>query len=49
VWDLLGHLDPQMMGYGVVALFIACWLIAAAVWRFGRIEERWSAESSPTS
>ncbi|HKI94236.1 MAG TPA: HoxN/HupN/NixA family nickel/cobalt transporter [Gemmatimonadales bacterium] len=49
VWDLLGHLDPQMMGYGVVALFIACWVIAAAVWRFGRIEERWSTESSPTS
>jgi high-affinity nickel-transport protein len=30
-------------GYGIVALFVVSWLIALAVWRFGRIEERWSS------
>jgi high-affinity nickel-transport protein len=30
-------------GYAIVALFVAAWLVAFAVWRFGRIEERWSA------
>jgi nickel/cobalt transporter (NiCoT) family protein len=30
-------------GYGIVVLFIVSWIIAIAVWRFGRIEERWSA------
>jgi high-affinity nickel-transport protein len=29
-------------GYGIVALFIVTWLIALAIWKFGRIEERWS-------
>jgi nickel/cobalt transporter (NiCoT) family protein len=30
-------------GYGIVGLFLVSWLIALAVWRYGRIEERWSA------
>ena len=30
-------------GYGIVALFVLAWLVALAVWRFGRIEQRWSA------
>ncbi|MEV4316243.1 HoxN/HupN/NixA family nickel/cobalt transporter [Actinocrispum sp. NPDC049592] len=30
-------------GYGIVALFVVAWLVALAVWRFGRIEQRWSA------
>jgi high-affinity nickel-transport protein len=30
-------------GYGIVALFVVAWLVAMAVWRFGRIEDRWSA------
>ena len=28
----------------IVGLFVATWAVALAVWRFGRIEERWSAE-----
>jgi nickel/cobalt transporter (NiCoT) family protein len=34
-------------GYGIVGLFVAAWLIALAVWRFGHIEERWSADLTP--
>ncbi len=30
-------------GYGIVGLFLVSWLVALAVWRFGRIEEKWSA------
>jgi nickel/cobalt transporter (NiCoT) family protein len=29
-------------GYGIVALFVLAWLVALAVWRIGRVEERWS-------
>jgi len=29
-------------GYAIVALFVVSWLVALAVWRFGRIEDRWS-------
>jgi high-affinity nickel-transport protein len=31
-------------GYGIVVLFVLAWGIALAVWRFGRIEERWSSD-----
>jgi high-affinity nickel-transport protein len=31
-------------GYGIVALFVLAWALALAVWRFGRIEERWSSD-----
>jgi nickel/cobalt transporter (NiCoT) family protein len=34
-------------GYGIVALFFLSWIVALAVWRFGRIEERWSANLTP--
>ena len=27
----------------IVGMFVATWAIALAVWRLGRIEERWSA------
>jgi len=30
-------------GYAIVGLFVLAWVIALAVWRYGRIEERWSA------
>jgi high-affinity nickel-transport protein len=29
-------------GYGIVLLFLVAWLVALTVWRFGRIEEKWS-------
>jgi high-affinity nickel-transport protein len=35
-------------GYGIVGLFVVSWLIAIAVWRFGRIEEKWSANLAST-
>jgi high-affinity nickel-transport protein len=39
----LDRIDINMLGFLIVGMFIATWAIAVAVWRFGRIEERWSA------
>jgi high-affinity nickel-transport protein len=39
----VGGLDLNLVGYVIVALFVGTWVLALAVWRFGRIEERWSA------
>jgi nickel/cobalt transporter (NiCoT) family protein len=36
-------LDLNLVGYAIVGLFVVTWLIALAVWRFGRIEEKWGA------
>ena len=32
-------------GYAIVALFLTAWVLALAVWKLGRIEERWSTSS----
>lgn len=37
----------EYAGYGIVALFFVAWIVALAVWRFGHIEERWSANLLP--
>jgi nickel/cobalt transporter (NiCoT) family protein len=29
-------------GYGIVVLFVVAWLVALAVWKAGRIEDRWA-------
>ncbi|MBU2667128.1 HoxN/HupN/NixA family nickel/cobalt transporter [Actinoplanes bogorensis] len=39
----IGAIPLDYAGYGIVALFVVAWIVALAVWRFGRIEERWSA------
>jgi high-affinity nickel-transport protein len=42
-WDFVAGLDINYVGYAIVASFAIAWLIALAVWRFGRIEQKWSA------
>jgi high-affinity nickel-transport protein len=34
--------DLNLLGYAIAGLFVATWAIAPAVWRVGRIEERWA-------
>ncbi len=41
-------IDLNVVGYAVAALFVLTWLLAIAVWRFGRIEERWNTNLRPT-
>jgi nickel/cobalt transporter (NiCoT) family protein len=38
----IASIDLDYVGYGIVGLFAISWLAALAIWRFGRIEERWS-------
>jgi high-affinity nickel-transport protein len=45
----IGDINLDYAGYGIVALFVLAWLLAVVVWRFGRIEERWSADLLPAS
>ena len=41
-WDWLNNLDFGHIGYAIVAAFVLTWAISIAVWKKGRIEERWS-------
>lgn len=40
--DLVTKLDINTAGIVVAVLFVAVWVTALAVWRFGRIEARWT-------
>ncbi|MGH8427165.1 MAG: HoxN/HupN/NixA family nickel/cobalt transporter [Gammaproteobacteria bacterium] len=41
VFDYVGNLDFGSLGYVIVGLFILAWGISVAVWKLGRIEERY--------
>jgi high-affinity nickel-transport protein len=43
VWDFVSSLDLNIVGYVIVGLFVVTWAIALAIWHFGHIEQRWSA------
>jgi len=39
----IGSVDLNSVGYWIVGLFVFTWAVALAVWRFGRIEQRWDS------
>jgi len=38
----LPPLDLNHLGFAIVGLFVATWAVSAAIWKFGRIEQRWA-------
>jgi high-affinity nickel-transport protein len=40
VW--LASLDLEWVGFVIVGLFVVTWAVAVAVWRYARIEQRWT-------
>ena len=47
----IGNVSLDAVGFFIVGLFVLTWIVALAVWRFARIEEKWSANlaTSPSS
>ena len=45
-WGSVSHLNMNAVGYAIAAMFVLTWAVAALVWRYGRIEERWSTPRS---
>jgi high-affinity nickel-transport protein len=41
-WNWFEKVDINTLGFLIVLLFVATWIIALSIWRLGRIEERWS-------
>jgi len=39
----IANVNLDLVGYGIIALFLLAWVIAIMVWKYGRIEEKWSA------
>jgi high-affinity nickel-transport protein len=47
----VASLDLEFVGFAIVGLFVLTWGVALAIWRFGRIEQRWTqpADGSPAA
>ncbi len=43
VVDWFQNFDINKAGFIIVGMFVATWVIALAVWRFGHVEEKWMA------
>jgi nickel/cobalt transporter (NiCoT) family protein len=42
VWHFLSSFNINTAGFAIAGLFVVTWLIAIVVWRYGRIETRWT-------
>jgi len=42
-WSWMAAFDINRAGFVIVGMFIACWAAALGFWKFGHVEERWSA------
>jgi nickel/cobalt transporter (NiCoT) family protein len=47
--DLIAGLDFGILGYLIVGMFLLAWALSVGVWKFGRIEQRYSMNAGPHS
>ena len=45
-WDVARNFDLNRAGFWIVGVFVAVWILALAIWRFGRVEQRWDAAAA---
>ncbi len=43
IWDFVNNLDFETAGFVIVTAFLVTWGGALAYFKFGRVEERWTA------
>ncbi len=44
-WSWFENINVNLLVFVIVGMFVATWAIALSVWRFGRIEQRWTARA----
>jgi len=42
-WSFLGRFNINAAGYVIVGVFVVTWVVALAIWHFGKIEQRWDS------
>ncbi len=45
LWDYAAGFDINRAGLVIVGMFVTIWTVALAVWKLGRVEQRWNAAS----
>ncbi len=49
IFDFVAGLDFGLLGYFIVGLFLFGWALSVALWKFGRLEERYGTVRTETS
>ena len=45
-WADMANFNINTAGFIIVGMFVVVWVVALAVWRFGRIEDRWEVSAA---
>ncbi|MCU1599558.1 MAG: high-affinity nickel-transport protein [Frankiales bacterium] len=45
-WDYANDFNLNRAGFLIVGIFVGVWVFALALWRFGRIEQRWETSAA---
>jgi high-affinity nickel-transport protein len=45
-WRYASNFNINHAGFVIAGMFVAVWVVALAVWRFGRVEERWETSAA---
>ena len=48
-WGFMYHFNINTAGFVIVGMFLATWLAALLIWRYGRVEEKWGARLRPAA
>jgi len=48
-WHDMANFNINTAGFIIVGMFVVVWVIALAIWRFGRIETRWVVATAETA
>ena len=46
IWSYASRFNINHAGFMIVGVFVATWVVALSIWRFGRIETRWEARAA---
>jgi nickel/cobalt transporter (NiCoT) family protein len=47
-WGFMYNFNINTAGFVIVGMFIATWIVAMLIWRYGRIEEKWGSRLRPS-
>jgi len=47
-WGFMYNFNINTAGFVIVGMFIATWIAAMLIWRYGRIEEKWGSRLRPS-
>ncbi len=45
-WSYASNFNINHAGFVIAGMFVAVWVVALAIWRFGRVEERWEMSAA---